>query len=343
MIRYYLLSLAVLAILAYNTAAHQWFDNIVSDESRLTYHFQNNRQLAPIDTNIVLVNTAHFPSDTIYRWIKRLSKVGAKVIDVDVIDEYATDFDNISAYLILPAFLNEQEEFEYAPSSLDISRHYGCVNVENYFRIETKIQSNTISLPSVSIQIVKAFDPSKLRGHDNLLINYKPNTSFIVLRDLDSYPDFYLESFVKNKIVILGYLGYGATTVPDILEFEDVHQTPIGRIFGSMIIANEVSTILGDRINEPRITTLKLISFVLLILTFFIPAIFSRKSYWPILLVSNLLLVSFIIALSVFSSYLLFEKSYFLSIELLTLSIFLGVQGGIIYKLSKWKTINRSF
>lgn len=332
----YLLTIGLVTIVSVDTLIHDKFKFLVNDDSRLSFHYSNSNTF---DTTITLVNVENYPLDTIRRWTKRILDLKPKVLAIDIFSDSLQDVEKIDGTIILPIIGGDGNHFEYSKNNITTRQKHGVVLVDDYFRAKKYYEFDTEKLPSFALQVIKEFDLTKysevIKNENKELINYRSTNSFKIIDFLDLYPDDYLKLWIKDKIVIIGYLGYNGNHVPDMFDNNDSHVTPIGKIFGTVIIANEIQTLLGNRILELNKATILFFSLLILLGSSYLILRIKSNSRILIVLILNLVLILLIGLLSFISILVLNKYSFFISIELITISLILGFQIGIVNKLSK--------
>jgi hypothetical protein len=330
----YILTIAALMLVFIDTPVEHKVRQLFSDDSILTFHYENNTH---VDTTITLINIADYPMDTIRRWAERIFELSPKVVAVDNFSDSMYNIEKTDAKIILPIISEDGKYFEYSKNNITTNQIHGVALIDDYFRM-TKYFPSQERLPSFAVQILKEYESNNLseafESDKKDLINYLPTSSFNVIDFPDQYPDELLKPHIKDKIVIFGYLGYGSNHIPDILDNHDAHSTPIGRIFGPIIIANQIQTLRGNDITEPGYPTIVLVSLATLILTYlFISKVKSRQKLLVTLGLNLTLIV--LLGLASFTSMLILDMyNTFISIELFTLGLVFGFQTGIVSILS---------
>ncbi|MGB0392120.1 MAG: CHASE2 domain-containing protein [Salibacteraceae bacterium] len=264
--------------------------------------FSQLRGSQTIDTNIVLVNIGHLSRSQIGKQIENLNRFNPKVIGIDAFfrkkKEFAEDIQLIMSMsqvenLVLVSDLENRNEqntcFDTMTTShpqfnkFAINGFADVVTDEESFRTVRQItpkfclsDSSVVSFPVVLASIFDSSSTEYLlqRNNETEAINWRGNyTKFYSLDTHEALnPDADL-SFVKDKIVIMGFMG---ERVLGEQSLEDTFYTPLnpqsaGRAFPDMygvtVHANSVSMILRrDYINVLPYWVDLLIAFVLLYL-----------------------------------------------------------------------------
>ena len=249
----------------------------------------------PFDSTIILVNIAPTRKD-IARQIENINKFHPAVVGFDSFfralkgkeldNAIELAFSKIKNLVLVSQLIYNKstKEFDTLLTSHKRFNQYAKTGFANFVLSEEQFRTvRTFSVKesykdsieySFPAQISKIYSPEKFekfiqRKIDNEIINFKRNISkyktIDYLQSLDSTADF---SFVKDKIVLFGFLG------PDIktLSSEDIFFTPmniqyVGKsypdMYGVVVHANIISMIMEeDFIN----TVPEWISITLLIL-----------------------------------------------------------------------------
>lgn len=333
LLKIYLLTIAILTLVLIDTTVENRVRQLISDDSRLSFHYENNTQP---DTIVTLINMADYPMDTIRKWTKRIFEFKPKVVAVDNFSDTLSNTDRIDGSIILPIISDDGNYFEFSTNNITTKQTYGVALIDDYFRMIKFFNVDSVKLPSLAIQIIKEYRPDKyaeiIKTENQELINYLPTSSFIIIDNLEDCSVEFLKS-LRDKIVIFGYLGYSITHTPDILDNNDSHLTPIGKMYGPIIVANQVQTLLKNRLNELSRPIIILISLITLVLTFFLIQRIKSNRWLLIIISLNLVLVLLIGLLAFASMLILASYNFFVSIEVIALSLTLGFQTGIIAKL----------
>jgi CHASE2 domain-containing sensor protein len=233
-----------------------------------------------VDTNIVLVNIGNLSRKELAQQIEVINNFHPAVIGLDAFFEVAKDPDSDS--LLSAAFskcsnfimvdkldnFNEQtKQYGNLHSSVAIFSRYskgGFANLPNddaagfrtirEFRPLEKIKDSTalaFSTKIVSTYRNDAFQNLLHRGNRNEVINYRGNYNSFYYIDTYQYAEPDIDfNFIKNKIVLMGYMGPDLNTKT----LEDVFFTPLNEryagksfpdMYGIVIHANIISMILN--------------------------------------------------------------------------------------------------
>jgi len=332
------LSVAVLGALTFNISVFDPIKKALSDFnfSDLLYSRLSTTRHT-LDTNLVLVNIGHLDRAGIAGQIKRIREHNPKVIGFDsffsarrdsVTDAFLADQLKEGDNFFMACFLTGKDALTGQFDSLETSFPYfnsgnkGFVNLGGahpetstvrFFSPREVFKGDTLF--SLGAALVKRYDPeafAKLMKRNNRreIINYRGNIDtyigFDVYELFDSATDL---SIVKNKIVLMGYMGDSFQGPPDL---EDIYYTPMnpalsGRsrpdMYGVVIHANIISMILGGNyINIMPVWLCILLSFILCY--FYIAFITWLGEKNPLL--SNLIFPVFLLTLNVLLIYLFF-------------------------------------
>ncbi|MGB0404499.1 MAG: CHASE2 domain-containing protein [Salibacteraceae bacterium] len=244
----------------------------------LEEHFIRKKQSA--DTNIVLVNIQHLNRAQIAQQIENLNKHSPKVIAIDAFfrkdKDPMQDFPLEMAFsqvknLVLVAELEKGngECFDSLSTSNPKFNQYaqnGFANVNSAtkgtgFRTVKEVYpygclKDTV-FPNFTTKIVELFDPEaykKLneRSYDSEVINWRGHyDKFYALDWDDVLHEKYDLSFVKDKIILMGYIGMelGQRDLEDIFFTPQNHKIA-GRsypdTYGVVVHANTISMMLHD-------------------------------------------------------------------------------------------------
>lgn len=261
--------------------------------------FSQLRPQQTIDTNIVLVNIAHLSRAEIGKQIEVLNKHEPKAIGIDAFfrkkKEFADDIPLIMAMsqtknLVLVSDLEELNEKTLHWDSISnshsqfnqfaINGFADVVTSSESFRTIRKVapvhyykDSLVLSFPTVLAQILDsaAVENYLARKNETELINWRGNyTKFFSLDAHEVLDEQFDLSFIKGKIVLLGFLGEHALGEPSL---EDTFYTPMnpesaGRanpdMYGVTVHANTISMILNqDYINTTPWWVDAVIAFIL--------------------------------------------------------------------------------
>ncbi len=238
-----------------------------------------------LDTNIVLVNIGQFNRAQIANQVNMINSFQPSVVGIDAIFEKRTSAVNDlllkqafskTENLILVGILDNYDEKnkyykKYTKPNPILCKNvvYGYANLPTKFGASSKtirafrpysFVNNSI-VKAFSVKVVESYDKNAFlnlvkRTNESEIINYRGNIDKFKTLDtevfLDKNPDL---SFLKNKIVLMGFLGNSLTekTLEDIY-FTPLNETYAGRsypdMYGVTIHANIISMMLeGNYIN----------------------------------------------------------------------------------------------
>src|ERR1035437_2029137 len=233
-----------------------------------------------VDTNIVLVNIGNLSRKELSDEVNVINKFSPGVIGIDAFFE--TEKDQTSDSLLSLAFSNcrnlvmvdkldnfneETKRYGSLHSSITKFKRYakgGFANLPNdddmgfrtirEFRPLEKVKDSTVlafSSKIVSDYKNDAFQKLSLRDNQNEIINFRGNYNRFYFIDTYRYAEPGVDfSIIKDKIVLLGYMGPDLNTKT----FEDVFFTPLNEryvgksfpdMYGIVIHANIISMILN--------------------------------------------------------------------------------------------------
>ena len=223
--------------------------------------------------------------------------------------------------------------------------------IRHFIKQESWHETNYTSFPVLAInsynpEVYKSFIS---RSKKVEIINYKGDMDHYIVFDVnDIVPGNRLLSIVKDKIVLMGFLG------PDIHTkvFEDIHFTPMnpeysGKSFpdtyGVVIHANIISMILsGKYISSMSLWFVYAISFILCYLhMYFFIRYFIHRHVWYHLFAKVVQLLTSIIIVGI-SVWLFAKHNYQIKTVLIILPIILSIDLLYIYD-GLVKTLNRLY
>jgi CHASE2 domain-containing sensor protein len=251
-----------------------------------------------IDTNIILVNIGHLNRSQIARQLEVIKEQDPKVVGFDgfFIQKRDPEMDSILREalqkppgVVMACFLAGRNEESGIFDSLETSNPYftgpakAFVNLGGTDPLTSTVRTFSPSeifhndtLYALGVELVRRYCPEaaeKLFSRDNTreIINYKSNRNGFIAYDVDALFDTIQDfSVMKNKIVLMGYMGESFASPTDM---EDIYYTPMnpeiaGRsrpdMYGVVIHANIASMILSsDYINKMPLWLTILISFVI--------------------------------------------------------------------------------
>lgn len=256
------------------------------------------REEPPPDTNIAIVNIGNLSRGEIAGQLERLVNYDPKVIGVDALFLQNKDSiedgrlqEVISSFKTI-VLVNKVEEYDeetgkYSKLTTSIKEfsqtaQQGFANFpeksgsfKTIREFRPAVAFNDTILNSFATEIVKSADPSKLkvlyeRGNQTEDINYRGNYQKFYFIDSDELLNPENEfPFLKDKIVLLGYLGANINDQ----SLEDRFFTPLnpkysGRslpdMYGVVIHANIISMILNENyINKMSLPLAFLIAFII--------------------------------------------------------------------------------
>lgn len=314
----------------------------------------------PADTNIVLVNIGLLSREEIAAQIKNLNKFSPKVIGLDILFEHSKDdfsdavladaFAGCNNVVLINGLVNFNEEtgkYDSLRHSISLFNQYaknGFANLpsddNSSFRTIREFRPFALYKDSVvncfTGAIVEVFNKDKFnvlkaRGKSLEKINYRGNIQKFYSIDtyqlLDSTADF---SFVKDKIVLMGFMGpdFNTSSLEDIF-FTPLNERYAGKSFpdmyGIVIHANIISMILNENyVNEmPSILSLLLaiiIGFINVKMLLFIKHRFSK---WNGAL-TKMILFSYSVLNLLLSVLILQHYNYKISLTMAMAAIFLS-------------------
>lgn len=209
-----------------------------------------------VDTNIVLVNIGHLSRSDIAKQINIINSFSPKVIGLDVVfakseksksdtivaealnnvrnlvlvgilDNYSEKGDYYNKYYIPDSNFSKNAVMGYA----NLPTKYGASSKTiRSFRPYSKVKNNIV--PAFALRIVEMYDMDSYkillsRSNDEEVINYRGNIDKFITLDTDILYRNYNLNFLKDKIVLLGFLGNSLTEKT----LEDIYFTPLNEVY----------------------------------------------------------------------------------------------------------------
>jgi CHASE2 domain-containing sensor protein len=267
----------VLGLITFNISFFDPFKHAFKDFSFANVYFSKMADTTRVDTNIILVNTGVFHRKELARLITKITKYQPKVIGVDHFFIGRKPDDSLLAMSIKNShsvigvckltdysdgvYRNIQESDPFF-AIMD----YGFVNFPaedpafstiRYTRSSYILSKDTIF--SFSAAIIRRFDSegferAKPWFNQYQIINYLGNQRNFITIDARHFSDSLMDlSIVKDKIVLLGYMGDSLSAVKKL---EDFYFTPLNKriagrtipdMYGVVIHANIISMVLNHR------------------------------------------------------------------------------------------------
>ena len=153
------------------------------------------------------------------------------------------------------------------------------------------------------------------------MINWDPATKNTYIHDFNTFSKEQYDDVFTDKIVLLGYFGEDISwPEPMPGEWVDVHETPIGKVFGSITILNAYNTLRTGVPVEYSLAVNILISVIVGFLGIYgITRIRIKQWTLKILLTQIIILIG--LFLTLLTTYFLAATGRFVNIELISLSI----------------------
>jgi len=232
-----------------------------------------------LDTNVILVNIGTLNRLQIAQQVKILNSFHPKVIAIDaifntkknkvadsILSRQLDNCDNLILVGILKIYNEDKDYYEDYDLPLDYFLRNAVIGYANLptkfgahsktirsFRPYSKVKDKLF--PSFAVRIVEAFDKSAYqelvtRANDLEIINFKGNFDKFITLDTDIIKQNLKLDFIKDKIVIIGFLGNSLSQQ----SLEDIYFTPLNPVYagrsnpdmyGAVIHANIVSMILN--------------------------------------------------------------------------------------------------
>jgi len=288
----------------------------LSDFDVYDIYFSKLREELPADTNIVLVNIGHLGRAEIGQQINVINQYSPKVIGLDAL--FFTEKDPQSDSILADSFSKVANivlvsKLDYYNENTD--SYDSLITSINKFSIHTK--NGYANLPddaTGSFRTIRSFKPSaKVNGKDvysfavNVagiydknaadefiqreieyeMINYRGNfNKFYYVDALDLFDETRDFSFIKNKIVLMGYMGteLSTQTVDDAF-FTPLNEKYAGRSFpdmyGIVIHANIISMLLNRNYIDQIPYLLNLIFTIILCFVNALILIYMKRHHDP--------------------------------------------------------------
>ncbi|MCW8850691.1 MAG: CHASE2 domain-containing protein [Melioribacteraceae bacterium] len=233
-----------------------------------------------VDTNIVLVNIGQLSRTDIAKQINLISSYNPKVIGLDVIfansensesdSAVAKALNNVKNLVLVGILDNYSENGDYynkyfiPDSNFSKNAVMGYANLPTKFGASSKtirsfrpysrVKNNIVSAFALRIVEIYDMDAYKIllsRSKDEEVINYRGNIDKFITLDTDVLYKSYNLNFLKDKIVLLGFLGNSLSEKT----LEDIYFTPLNEVYagrsypdmyGITIHANIVSMLINN-------------------------------------------------------------------------------------------------
>tara|TARA_R110002051_G_scaffold180913_3_gene250408 strand:- start:76748 stop:77905 length:1158 start_codon:yes stop_codon:yes gene_type:complete len=367
------LILGIVLVIGLNLNFFSPFKNAFKDFSYLDLYYAEklNEDKFDLNEDIILVNIDRLNRKEIAEVLDKLQKFEPKVIGLDIIfkdkkdpiwDSYLAEKLKNDAFVVAYAISDEKEivtdssiynskesrgytNFNFDDESVVIRNFQGIKKIEN---------ETLVSFPlMVAQKFLKDdwFRNGKSFFEKERPINYSGNKEeFLVLESNDLNGENHIP-FIKDKIVLVGYLGNENTHIYDI---EDKHYTPmnskfVGKsppdMFGVVIHANIIQMMLSNKfisIVPKGIIILLTIIFTFTVLAYFI--YISKKQLASYILRLNVVQLLFIVCFT-WVSLLFFQQGILFEITSITAVVVfsMGLIGyykkvaHYLYKKFKWE------
>lgn len=365
--------LGVVGVIGLNMSFFSPFKNAFKDFSYLDLYYAEklNQENGDFNENIILVNINRINRKEIAELLGEIQKHNPKVIGLDVIFKDRQDpvWDEFLAEklehesLVLAYTIQDTHQVETNAEIYSGNKNTGYSNfnfdveslvVRNFHGVNTILGDTLISFP---VAITSAYLKNNwLKSHVNFLKKERPikfwgnRDRFLVLEQADIVGKQDIP-FLKDKIVLLGYLGDANKHYFDI---EDKHYTPmntkfVGKnppdTFGLVIHANIIQMLLAN--NYIKIVPTWVLILLTIALTFLALAYFiylNKRQLASYILRLNLIQLLFII-LFIWISLLFFQNDILVKVTSITATVVfsMGLIGyykklaNYLYKKYKWE------
>lgn len=279
---------------------------------------------------IVIVNISDFSTEEIKDQIYILSKYNPAVIGVDYFSSEEIIFDSEPVNFkntVLPILISPSDSVQYSKNLFTEYAEYGSIRVYSPSIFEPFVEVDEKKYPSFPTKILQLYNQSSYknlikRGYKREVINYSGNiANFIYLGDLTEIKTLDVLKEVKGKIVLLGYTGI-ETTNPTTSDNYDSHDTPKGKMFGVVILANILHTLLGNYITPAPLFSMAVLIIALAFFNTLILNLLSKNKF-QYLIIKMIQLAEIIIAFIV-SSYLIHQFNISVDYELTSFTILIA-------------------
>lgn len=231
----------------------------LSNEAEDDFFQETQSSQLPLDTTIiVLVVDEDIEPDSLALLVQKVASYHPRVIGVDF-DIHSTSVKRYklpdSVTVVLASAYDSNDSTEYPTNLFDGRVEYGTVNGNSYYWAPTKerepLRFAETVLKSFSTNSYKAY---RARRYKDELIRYRDASTFI---SFDPAQIDYFGDRFANKIVLFGHFGskYHSHDYlsPSQLDDKDIHYTPLGEQFGSLIVYCEIYTLLGHFIAQSSV------------------------------------------------------------------------------------------
>ncbi|RKR14650.1 CHASE2 domain-containing sensor protein [Maribacter vaceletii] len=283
----YVLSLLFLNLSFFNPIAKALKDFSFLD----VYYAEKLSETKKIDSSIVLINVEHKDRMAIALALEEVLKADPKVVGFDIIlkepkgikaDTILADLLNKENVVLSHTTDNEENIIANYPFFAPLE-HSGYVNF-NFEEDNSVIRefnglyyNKGLEMESFGYKIAKRYMPKKQWEANNIkdklrsprVINYKGDLHKFINFTIDEFMTLSNKSLLKDKIVLIGYLGTPTANINDV---EDKHFTPLNTItsgksipdmYGVAIHANIISMIIENTFMY-RISTFWIVVFTFL-------------------------------------------------------------------------------
>jgi len=234
-----------------------------------------------LDTNIVLVNNGHLDREEFSAMINTLNEYEPKVIGIDAMFRNLKDmqmdfklsaaYSNVKNLVLVCGLLHTKDNkkfFDTIETSHTIFNQYahnGFANVisdddVNFRTVREMTPTQKVKdsiVHSFPVKVLSFFDNEKVkkflkRSNENEIINYKRNINKYVTLDIEDIKNNSKKlKKIKNKIVLIGYLGPNIRTqVTEDIFFTPMNEMYVGKtdpdMYGIVIHANVISMLLEE-------------------------------------------------------------------------------------------------
>ncbi|MEQ9229079.1 MAG: hypothetical protein RIF46_00235 [Cyclobacteriaceae bacterium] len=288
-----------------------------------------------LPSEVILFNLFENHPDSLRNWVTTLDQKNPKLLVFDYFLESSDSLQKIelATHFILPMTIEDDSTtFSENPFSGNFS--YGVINFSNNIRFDSWIKDKDgTSYPALATAIVTKAWNSDIEKFKDRLIKWSPRTKNTYIHDFNTFSKEQYDDEFTDKIVLLGYFGDDVSwPEPMPSEWVDVHETPIGKIFGPITVLNAYNTLRTGVPNEYSLPINFLISVIVGFLGFYgITRIRTRN--WALMILYTQIIVFAGLVLSFLTIYYLAAIGHFLNIELISISILVCWETSLILGL----------
>jgi CHASE2 domain-containing sensor protein len=236
-------------------------------------HVNQSIQQSSADDRIVFVN-ARLGDETDSLLAALIQKIASYNPAVIALDYTLTDSLLVGKFsipdgtiVVLGTPVDDKDSIYYSINPFTVPVHFAHIMSDAEF-----IPEPLNSLEPLAIKVAQFYSPPLIddyyaRNNKFELVRYSSTETIYEVRAQEIVDDLLVEEYLTDKIVLVGYGGDTETipghSVPTRVDNVDVHQTPIGRQFGAVILINQIKTLLGNLIERSSVVFDYLIMIVI--------------------------------------------------------------------------------